>query len=75
MRNDVWLYGGAGRGLKMGVVANESEDETKTAMKQNKMHTMYKTRQPELLRVVTVRSAHNTGAGMTWLGRRRRQRR
>jgi len=72
MRNDVWLHGGSGRGPKMDVATNKSKDDTKTAVKQ-KMHTMYKTRQSELLRVVTVRYAHSTGASMTWLGQRWRQ--
>jgi len=67
MRNDVWLHGGAGRGLEVDVVANKKEDETKTAAKQ-KIHTMCKTRQPELLRALMVRSAYDTGASMTWLG-------
>ena len=58
IRNDVWPHGGAGRGPKMDVGANKSKDEKKTAVKQ-KMRTMYKTRQPELLRGVTIRYAHN----------------
>jgi len=70
----VWLHGRAGRGPKMDVVANQNKDETERVVKKS-THIIYKTIQPELftpLRSVTVRSAYNTGASMTWFGRRLR---
>jgi len=69
MRNDVRLHGGAGRGLKMDVAPNKSKDDTKTAVKQTK-HRVCTRQGSRCLRVVTVQSAHNTGASTTWLGRR-----
>jgi len=41
MQNDVWQHGGAGRGPKMDIVANNSEYEPKTAVKQKQTQTEY----------------------------------
>ena len=41
MRNDVWLHGGAGRGPKMDVVENKSEDETLTETHVKQKHTHF----------------------------------
>jgi len=41
MRNDARLHGGAGRGPKMDIVENKSEDETLTETYVKQKHTHY----------------------------------